>query len=157
MPLPHFSSAERLSSALAEAAAAVATAFEEASAVRGLSDSELEFAIGRSAELQQSAARMAALEAGEIAHRSRPELGFAGLAQRNGHRTPEAMVAVAFGVSEREAQVAVSVGRVVRDSAVRDSSASEDEAEQNTVGVKGPARARTRPAGPARATRSGAQ
>jgi hypothetical protein len=40
---------------------------------------------------------------GIVAHRSRPELGYAGLAQRTGARTPEQFVQQVTGVSRREA------------------------------------------------------
>ena len=48
--------------------------------------------------------------AGIVAHRSRPELGYAGLAQRTGARTPEQFVQQVTGVSRREAGVMVQVG-----------------------------------------------
>jgi hypothetical protein len=47
---------------------------------------------------------------GVVAHRSRPELGHAGLAQRTGARTPEQFVQQVTGVSRREAGVMVRVG-----------------------------------------------
>jgi hypothetical protein len=48
--------------------------------------------------------------AGIVAHRSRPELGYSGLAQRTGARTPEQFVQQVTGVSRREAGVMVRVG-----------------------------------------------
>ncbi|MCU1421792.1 MAG: endonuclease, partial [Microbacteriaceae bacterium] len=48
--------------------------------------------------------------AGIVAHRSRPELGHAGLAQRTGARTPEQYVQQVTGVSRREAGTLVRVG-----------------------------------------------
>jgi hypothetical protein len=47
---------------------------------------------------------------GIVAHRSRPELGYSGLAQRTGARTPEQFVQQVTGVSRREAGVMVRVG-----------------------------------------------
>src|SRR5665213_902008 len=44
-----------------------------------------------------------ALIAGEIAHRSAPELGSQGLAQRTGHRTPEQFVKITTGATGRDA------------------------------------------------------
>ena len=55
--------------------------------------------------------------AGEVALRSVPGLGSAGLAQRAGHRTPEQFVKVVTGVTEREAVTAVRVGVMMRDAA----------------------------------------
>jgi hypothetical protein len=51
--------------------------------------------------------------AGIVAHRSRPELGYAGLAQSTGARTPEEFVQQVTGVSRREAGVMVRVGGVM--------------------------------------------
>ena len=48
--------------------------------------------------------------AAEIAHRSRRELGYGGLAQRLGVRTPERLVAQVAGVSARDAGTMVRVG-----------------------------------------------
>ncbi len=54
----------------------------------------------------------AAVIAAEIAHRSRRELGYDGLAQRHGARTPEALVQRVTGTSARDARTLVRVGRV---------------------------------------------
>jgi hypothetical protein len=51
--------------------------------------------------------------AGIVAHRSRPELGYAGLAQRAGARTPEQFVQQVTGVSRRDAGVMVRVGEIM--------------------------------------------
>src|ERR1700743_2065098 len=58
-----------------------------------------------------------ALIAGEIAHRSAPELGSQGLAQRAGHRTPEQFVKVTTGATGRDAVTAVRVGSLMREAA----------------------------------------
>ena len=55
----------------------------------------------------------AALIAAEIAHRSRRELGYEGLAQRLGARTPELLVQQVTGSSAREAHALVRVGSFV--------------------------------------------
>jgi hypothetical protein len=47
----------------------------------------------------------------EIAHRSRPEHGSAGLAQEAGEGTPEKLVQKVMGSSKREAQTLIRVGR----------------------------------------------
>ena len=51
--------------------------------------------------------------AGIVAHRSRPELGYDGLAQRTGARTPEQLVQQVTGVSRREAGTLVRVGSLM--------------------------------------------
>lgn len=55
-----------------------------------------------------------ALIAGEIAHRSVPELGSDGLAQRAGHRTAVQFVKVTTGSTGRDAGTAVRVGELMR-------------------------------------------
>jgi hypothetical protein len=56
--------------------------------------------------------------AGEIAHRSAPELGSQGLAQRSGHRTVEQFIKTTNGVTGRDAVTAVRVGSLMREAAV---------------------------------------
>ena len=51
--------------------------------------------------------------AAEIKHRSRPEAGFSGLAQRLGARTPENLVQEVAGTSKREASTMVRVGELL--------------------------------------------
>ncbi|MGX5679970.1 DUF222 domain-containing protein [Schumannella luteola] len=53
--------------------------------------------------------------AAEIAHRSRPELGHSGLAQRMGSRTPEKLIQHLTGVSAKDARTQVSVGSMLVD------------------------------------------
>lgn len=63
--------------------------------------------------LAQEAAIVAAQQAmvaGELARRSRPELGVAGLARSRGHRTAVELVRVATGMPVRQATTAVEVG-----------------------------------------------
>ncbi|HEV7949798.1 MAG TPA: DUF222 domain-containing protein [Glaciihabitans sp.] len=57
-----------------------------------------------------------AMIAGEIAHRSTPDLGANGLAQGRGFRTPEEMVKVTTGLSGRDAVAAVRAGRMIHHS-----------------------------------------
>ena len=59
----------------------------------------------------------AAVIAGEIAHRSAPELGSQGLAQRAGHRTVEQFVKISTGSTGRDAVTAVRVGVMVHEAA----------------------------------------
>jgi hypothetical protein len=52
--------------------------------------------------------------AGEIARRSRPGLGFSGLAQRSGARTPERLVAAVTGLSVPESRAMISAGETLQ-------------------------------------------
>jgi Domain of unknown function (DUF222) len=62
----------------------------------------------------------AAVIAGEIAHRSAPELGHSGLAQRNGYRTPQELVRVSTRSTARDASTIVRVGLLARDAQLAD-------------------------------------
>lgn len=75
-----------------------------------LSDDDLLHLTREAARLQSLAATLTAVLAGEIARRSAPALGQAGLAQRTGHRTPHELVRVTTGSTAREALSAVRVG-----------------------------------------------
>lgn len=56
---------------------------------------------------------LASLAAGEIAHRSRRELGYAGLAQSNGFRSPEELIQSVSGSTRAEATKLVAVGTIL--------------------------------------------
>ena len=101
------------SSALAPLEQALAVLEGAPFVIRGLSDEEFAVATRLSSRLLKVAQSRAAAVAGEVAYRSRPELGSSGLAHRLGYRTPEAMVRVATGSTNREAFTAVRVGRLV--------------------------------------------
>ena len=58
-----------------------------------------------------------ALVAGEIAHRSAPQLGSQGLAQRNGHKNPVQFITMTNGSSRRAATTAVQVGVLMHEAA----------------------------------------
>src|SRR5450755_2967476 len=79
-------------------------------AVTGLSDDEVLASQRIVAEIRRRADATAAVLAAEVAHRSRRELGYTGLATRLGARTPELLVARVAGTSAREAGVLVRVG-----------------------------------------------
>ncbi|MCU1439604.1 MAG: uncharacterized protein JWP85_601 [Rhodoglobus sp.] len=79
----------------------------------GLSDSDLLEAQRALAEIRRRVDASLAVVAGEVEHRSRPELGYDGLAQRLGARTPEKLVQQVTGVSAREAQSFVRVGVIM--------------------------------------------
>ncbi|MCU1421777.1 MAG: endonuclease [Microbacteriaceae bacterium] len=65
------------------------------------------------AEVRRTADVRLAQMAAITAHRSRPELGYAGLAQQTGARTPEQFVQQLTGVSRREAGALVRVGELM--------------------------------------------
>lgn len=75
-----------------------------------LDDSALLDAQRTLAEIRRRVDAAAAAVAAEIAHRSRRELGYEGLAQRLGARTPELLVQRVTGSSSREARALVQVG-----------------------------------------------
>ena len=84
--------------------------------VASLGDAELlalQTALG---DLSHVVARHAAAAAGELARRSSRELGYAGLAQSSGHRTPEALLQSVSGVTSAEASQLVRVGSLPKTS-----------------------------------------
>jgi hypothetical protein len=102
--LPDLRAATR---ALAEVPRAVAVC-------RELGDADLIEAARVLAEARRLVDAHAVLVTGEIARRSAPDLGGAGLVQRSGHRTVEDFVRVATGATGRDAAAAVRVGRIVQ-------------------------------------------
>jgi hypothetical protein len=82
------------------------------------SDVELGELLAAAASLRQSAERHAALGAGEVARRSRPEHGLSGFAQRAGHRTVEEFLRVETGVTARDAAATARVGEIAGDRGV---------------------------------------
>jgi hypothetical protein len=82
---------------------------------RELSDVDLLEITRIAAELSRSVGAQTALLAGEIARRSAPALGSAGLAQRTGYRTPEQLVKVISGISGRDAGRTTRLGRLIHD------------------------------------------
>jgi hypothetical protein len=84
---------------------------------RSLSESALLSINSMAAESRRLGDSHVALIAGEVAHRSVPELGSQGLAQRAGHRTAEQFVKVTTGSTGRDAVTAVRVGVMVHEAA----------------------------------------
>jgi hypothetical protein len=81
----------------------------------GLDDASL-MGLQRSlAEVRRRADAWSASVAAEVAHRSRHELGDAGLARRVGARTPELLVQRLSGATAREAHTMVRVGVLIAD------------------------------------------
>jgi hypothetical protein len=87
----------------------------EIAAVRALDDRALLVAQRKLADIQRALGSPATLLAGEISHRSRRELGYGGLAQREGYRNPESLIQHVTGSTSREATTLVQVGVLVHD------------------------------------------
>lgn len=66
-------------------------------------------------DLDRGLGASAAVVAGQIGHRSRRELGYAGLAPREGFQTPEALIRHETGSTARLASALVQVGTMARD------------------------------------------
>ncbi|MCU1439119.1 MAG: endonuclease [Rhodoglobus sp.] len=116
---------DTLAAAFIAAVDALARVSKDVADYRILNDAAL-LELNRLAAVErQFAEAHAALLAGEIAHRSAPALGHAGLAQRSGYRTPEELVRVSTRSTAREASVVVRVGRLVHDAQSIDSTTGE--------------------------------
>jgi hypothetical protein len=96
----------------------VAALSTEVQVIREVSEADLLELTQLAAELSRSVGTQTALLAGEIARRSAPALGSAGLAQRTGHRTPEQLLKLASGMSGRDAARAIRLGRLMHNSAL---------------------------------------
>mgnify|MGYP001191499580 CR=1 FL=1 len=83
--------------------------------VRALLDDELIAEQRALAEIRRRVDSAAAAVAAEIAHRSRHDLGHAGLAQRLGTRTPERLIQRLTGATARDAAAMVRVGALLPD------------------------------------------
>lgn len=81
--------------------------------VEGFADAELLDGQRTLAELRRRVDAVAAAFAGEIAHRSRRELGHAGLAQSNGERSAEDLIAKVTAGSRREAHTLVKAAELL--------------------------------------------
>lgn len=79
-----------------------------------LSDAALTDAVRVAGEVKRLADAHLALAAGEVERRSAPQLGAAGLARREGARTPEEFIRVTTGTTSRDAGVALRVGRLAQ-------------------------------------------
>lgn len=82
-------------------------------ALSGVSDDELMQLQRRLAGIRRPVDAAAAEVAAEIGRRSTRELGYAGLAQRVGARSPEKLVQALTGTSIREARTLVEAGRML--------------------------------------------
>ena len=86
--------------------------------VRGLGDAALLETERELAQARRALDAAASLIAGEVAYRSRRELGSRGLAQREGYRTAQKLVQHTTGSTARDASTLVSVGSIVHDADV---------------------------------------
>lgn len=98
--------------AVVSAARAIALDFDVVSV---LADAELLEVQRKLGEAQRAVGACASVTAGEVGHRSRRELGYRGLAQREGFRTPEALVQHETGSTSRAASTLVQVGEMMHD------------------------------------------
>ncbi len=87
--------------------------------VEGMHDHELLDAQRAVAEVQRRVSAISAALAGEIAHRSRRELGHGGLAASRGQRTAEGLISQLTGGSTREARTLVKAGELLPTAASR--------------------------------------
>lgn len=93
-------------------------------AVTSLDDASLLAAQAVLAQIRRAVDACSSLVAGEIGHRSRRDLGYSGLAQREGFRTAEALVQHKTGSTARDASTLVNVGTLVHDSMQKQSGAN---------------------------------
>jgi hypothetical protein len=101
---------------LRQAATAVASIGEGSAAFMALTDDALLRAQGEIVTLRRHAETYAAWAAGEIARRSSRELGFDGLAQRNGFLSPVELIQSATGGTRAEAVKLVAIGTLMTQS-----------------------------------------
>jgi hypothetical protein len=80
-----------------------------------LADAELLEVQNKLGDAQRAIDACSSATAGEVGHRSRRELGYRGLAQREGFRTPEALVQHETGSTSRAASTLVQVGEMMHD------------------------------------------
>jgi hypothetical protein len=99
------------------AAAVLAELPSQAESYAVLSEADLLEANQLFAHSQVALRNGGALIAGEIAHRSAPELGFQGLARRAGQRTAEQFIRVSTGATGRDAGTSVRIGALMREAA----------------------------------------
>jgi hypothetical protein len=107
----------------------------QSAAVRTLSAQALIAAQSAIAGARRDLDASASMVAGEIASRSRPEAGHAGLAQQEGFRTTEALVQHATGSTARDAAILVRVGGMIRDAMSAETSTADSTADTAGVSV----------------------
>lgn len=110
----------RLASLTASVVDALSRVPVSVSELSALTDAALMQEVETAATILRLASTHAALLAGEVARRSAPKLGGAGLAQRSGFRTPDDLLRVATGSTRAQATQSVRVGILAHDSASPD-------------------------------------
>jgi hypothetical protein len=113
---------ENLALALRASAGAVAALGASAADIAAIGDTELLRAQAEISTHRRHLDTYAAWVAGEIARRSRYELGYAGLAQRKGFVSPEALIQSVSKTTRAEAAKFVQVGSLMTESALDESS-----------------------------------
>lgn len=108
-------SAAFFNTALDAVDAAVAAVPTSLQAVKGLDDESLLAMQRRIAASRRALDACASLVAGEVVFRSRPDLGYQGLAQKNGFPSPQKLVQSATGSTGRDASTLVVVGAMVHE------------------------------------------
>lgn len=108
---------------LAATAAMVAVAHipDSLADVQGLDDSALLTSQRELSELRRIVDARSSLVAGEIAHRSRRELGYTGMAQKLGFQSAEKLVQATTGSTRRDASTLVTAGTMVHEAMVQES------------------------------------
>ena len=116
------------STSLMESAAALDAFGSTAASFSQLNDEQLLVAQEARATLQRNSDRIGAFIAGEIARRSRREIGYAGLAQRKGFSSPEALIQSLTHSTRAEASKLVQLGGLIaeNDAAISTEAAETD-------------------------------
>jgi hypothetical protein len=113
------STSEALFTAAIDAARAAAAAIpDELAGIKGLGDAALLATQRGLAELRRVIDSRSSAIAGEVAFRSRRELGYTGLARREGFGTAEKLIQSTTGSTSREATTLVAVGTLVHEALV---------------------------------------
>lgn len=112
------------SAAIDAARGAVAGIPDQLSSVKQLDDSVLLVSQRELSELRRLIDSRSSLVAGEIAFRSRRELGYSGLAQKEGFQSAEKLVQATTGATRRDASTLVTAGNLVHESLMADAADS---------------------------------
>ncbi|MBN9151713.1 MAG: DUF222 domain-containing protein [Micrococcales bacterium] len=111
------STSESIFTAAINAARAVVAGIpDQLASVKALGDGALLASQRELSELRRIVDARSSLVAGEVAYRSRRDLGYSGLAQREGFQNAEKLVQATTGSTRREASTLVTAGTLVLDS-----------------------------------------
>lgn len=111
------STSESIFTAAINAARAVVAGIpDQLASVKALGDAALLASQRELSELRRIVDARSSLVAGEVAYRSRRDLGYSGLAQREGFQNAEKLVQATTGSTRREASTLVTAGTLVLDS-----------------------------------------